>query len=161
MNKKMKISLLGTLIAGSSLAVALPMVSCSAKESVVKPEEVKKIINTSIIKNNWIKDLEYIVAAPEFNHFEVRFAEINEYLNNNKFGYLSFELEKYKNFDLDFVSINSNDRKNPENFYFIIEGFEENNYFKIDNIEFKKAKIIIDYDPIISFNSKFRIEKIN
>ncbi len=35
MNKKIKLSLLGTLIAGSALAVTLPIVSCSASTDVV------------------------------------------------------------------------------------------------------------------------------
>ena len=35
MNKKIKLSLLGTLIAGSALAVTLPIVSCSASTAVV------------------------------------------------------------------------------------------------------------------------------
>lgn len=35
MNKKIKLSLLGTLIAGSALAVTLPIVSCSASADVV------------------------------------------------------------------------------------------------------------------------------
>ena len=35
MNKKIKLSLLGTLIAGSALAVTLPIVSCSASSDVV------------------------------------------------------------------------------------------------------------------------------
>ena len=33
MNKKIKLSLLGTLIAGSALAITLPIVSCSASNN--------------------------------------------------------------------------------------------------------------------------------
>ena len=41
MNKKIKLSLLGTLIAGSALAVTLPIVSCSASTDVVLTPTLK------------------------------------------------------------------------------------------------------------------------
>ncbi|MGL5591525.1 MAG: hypothetical protein ACRDCF_02190 [Mycoplasmoidaceae bacterium] len=40
MNKKIKLSLLGTLIAGSALAITLPMVSCSGSTEEVKVVEL-------------------------------------------------------------------------------------------------------------------------
>ena len=160
MNNKMKISLLGTLIAGSSLAVALPMVSCSAEESVIKPQPIKKIINASINKNNWIVDMRYIIASPELKYFYVRFAEINKDCDTQKNGYINFETERYTKFDIQFESINNLDWKNPKNYFYTIAVFGENDYFKIDNIEFKKAKVFVDYDSEYDINSKIRIEKI-
>ena len=50
--------------------------------------------------------------------------------------------------------------KNPNNFYWILEGFEKDTYFEIDNIKFTKAKIIVDYDLEDHYNSKIRIEEI-
>ena len=148
MNNKLKISLLGTLIIGSSLAFTLPIVSCSAEAPVEDPQPIKKIITASLIDNNWLQTIQYIIEAPEIDHFNFRFKEINDYMNSgHKIIFSRFENEKYRNFDLDFKSINLNDRKNPNNFYWILEGFEKDTYFEIDNIKFTKAKIIVDYDP--------------
>ena len=161
MNNKLKISLLGTLIIGSSLAFALPIVSCSAKAPVEDPQPIKKIITASLIDNNWLQTIQYIIEAPEIDHFNFRFKEINDYMNSgHKIIFFRFEKEKYRNFDLDFKSINLNDRKNPNNFYWILEVFEKDTYFEIDNIKFTKAKIIVDYDLEDHYNSKIRIEKI-
>ena len=44
MNEIKKISLLGTLIVGSSLAVALPLVSCSSDSKVEEPQPIKKLL---------------------------------------------------------------------------------------------------------------------
>ena len=161
MNNKLKISLLGTLIIGSSLAFALPIVSCSAKTPVEDPQPIQKIISASLIENNWLQTIQYIIEAPEIDHFNFRFKEINDYINSGKkLLFFLFEKENYRNFDLDFKSINLNDRKNPNNFYWILEVFEKDTYFEIDNIKFTKAKIIVDCDPEYFLNSKIRIEKI-
>ena len=40
MNRKMKISLVGTLIAGTALCVALPLASCASTEKVYVNEKV-------------------------------------------------------------------------------------------------------------------------
>ena len=161
MNNKLKISLLGTLIIGSSLAFALPIVSCSAKTPVEDPQPIEKIISASFSVNNWLRTIPYIIEAPEIDHFNFRFKEINDQLNSGyKTSYFWFEKETYRNFDLDFKSINLNDRKNPNNFYWILEVFEKDTYFEIDNIKFTKAKIIVDCDPEYFLNSKIRIEKI-
>ena len=161
MNNKLKISLLGTLIIGSSLAFALPIVSCSAKAPVEDPQPIQKNISASILPNNWLQTIQYIIEAPEIDHFNFRFKEINDYMNSgHKIIFFRFENEKYRNFDIDFKSINLNDRKNPNNFYWILEGFEKDTYFEIDNIKFTKAKIIVDCDPEYFLNSKIRIEKI-
>ena len=44
MNNKLKKSLLGTLIIGSSLAFTLPIVSCSAEAPVEDPQPIKKLL---------------------------------------------------------------------------------------------------------------------
>lgn len=161
MNNKLKISLLGTLIIGSSLAFALPIVSCSAKAPVEDPQPIQKIISASFSRSSWIKTIPYIIEAPEIAHFNFRFKEINDYTGSGyKTQFFHFEKDTYRNFDLDFKSINLNDRKNPNNFYWILEVFEKDTYFEIDNIKFTKAKIIVDYDFEDMWNSKIRIEKI-
>ena len=49
MNKKIKLSLLGTLIAGSALAVTLPIVSCSASTDVVLTATADKAKATTAV----------------------------------------------------------------------------------------------------------------
>lgn len=49
MNKKIKLSLLGTLIAGSALAVTLPIVSCSASTDVVLTATADKAKATAAV----------------------------------------------------------------------------------------------------------------
>ncbi|MGL4617208.1 MAG: hypothetical protein ACRCUM_03135 [Mycoplasmoidaceae bacterium] len=48
MNKKIKLSLLGTLIAGLALAITLPIVSCSASS-----KETPIIVTADSDKTNW------------------------------------------------------------------------------------------------------------
>ena len=137
MNNKLKISLLGTLIIASSLAYALPIVSCSAKAPDEDPQPIQKFISASILPNNWLQPIQYIIGAPEIDHFIFRFKEINDYMNTgHNIIFFRIENEKYRNFVLDFKSINLSDRKNPNNFYWILEGFEKDTYFEIDNIKF-------------------------
>ena len=84
MNNKLKISLLGTLIIGSSLAFTLPIVSCSAEAPVEDPQPIEKIISASFSVNNWLRTIPYIIEAPEIDHFNFRFKEINDYINSGK-----------------------------------------------------------------------------
>ena len=68
MNNKLKISLLGTLIIGSSLAFALPIVSCSAKAPDEDPQPIQKIITASTLPNNGLQSIQDIIEAREIDH---------------------------------------------------------------------------------------------
>ncbi|MGL5640351.1 MAG: hypothetical protein ACRDCD_01710, partial [Mycoplasmoidaceae bacterium] len=62
MNKKIKLSLLGTLVAGSALAITLPIVSCSGSTS--EDQTITNIVgvdgisltNTEFVVNVGLKD---------------------------------------------------------------------------------------------------------
>ena len=160
MNKKMKISLLGTLIAGSSLAVALPMVSCSAKESVIKPQPIKKIINANLSENNWSNLIRRMIQVTSVEYFDINFNERKKEVNNKETQLLTFESGVfYKNYFIDFYYQDRNQWKDPKNYWFTIDNLDKDTYFKIDGIEFKKAKIIVNYDSDW-FNHTITLEKI-
>ena len=82
MNNKLKISLLGTLIIGSFLAFALPIVSCSANTPVEDPQRIEKINSASFSVNNRVRTIPYIIEAPEIVHFNIRIKETDDLLES-------------------------------------------------------------------------------
>lgn len=161
MNKIKKISLLGTLIVGSSLAVALPLVSCSSDSKVKEPQPIKKIINAVLNEANWFSHIQRMIDVYSLEYFEINFAEVKKEVNNKERQYLWFESGVfYKNYHIDFFSKDKTNWKDPKNYWFEIEVLDKDTYLKIDGLEFKKAKLIVNYDFDI-FHHTITLEKIN
>ena len=57
MNKKIKLSLLGTLIAGSALAVTLPIVSCSTSDNNTLLVDETSLKNATTIAQNILRGI--------------------------------------------------------------------------------------------------------
>ena len=74
MNKKIKLSLLGTLIAGSALAVTLPIVSCSASADVA----LTSTVATDVDATATTAMTTFVAAADDFAAQEAILAKGNK-----------------------------------------------------------------------------------
>lgn len=172
-NKIQKISLLGTLIAGTSLCISLPLASCSASSTeiippIIIPPIIENLVDIKTPPQNEKDMLPQIIInfVPEIWYDdEIQNNRLKKFnngiaLNKEIICRNLFDTKKVNNFNLTLkTGIIGNNFTDRSAYFFILEFTDPNDFFVYKNEKMKKAEVKI-FQNYLEVNPKIILEKI-